>query len=305
MSYSTYDEAFGDLLGDDMLFDPRLPQFTPKRPSGKNPKTLLDNNLKEDLYHEELVEYTILIDSKDRNYQVYPDPYHYEVTFAPLPSYRTIVNGREELQEAIAPVINEDFKHVKYIRLVLAMMPLYDKVCCRDVLEKHEKGVPDEIVKLWTVDKENPTIDNLYTTLTIGSASMAEQNSRSTNDILSNSFAAIYVDELINSTHYKGYSCNGVKVFPQDQLGTLDKMKIDFYDPYGVPMSVKHLDKSILSGTRCTCDASANPGGDASAKSESCFKHNIFHPLNPVFQHHLQFKVGVVRPRITKKSFSR
>ena len=69
-------------------------------------------------------------------------------------------------------------------------------------------------------------------------------------------------------------------------------------DPYGNSLKCPHLDKRIKSNTVCTCDDS--DGDDET----DCFMHNLFHPLNPIFQHHINFKIGVVEPRLSKKIFN-
>ncbi len=80
------------------------------------------------------------------------------------------------------------------------------------------------------------------------------------------------------------------KYFSQDQLAQVNKFKINFMDPYGNPLRCPHLDKTIKSNLECICQ---DEDGD---DDTDCFKHNLFHPLNPIFQHHLHFKIGVWSP---------
>lgn len=215
---------------------------------------------------EYIKEYSVLIDSKDRNYQVYPNPFEYSVQFAPL-----IANNE---YASATPIINNSFKNVKYIKLDRIIMPFYNRT--------HDNG---------TVNTLKPLTNNHYLVLSIGN-NFSNENYYSTNDILSESFATIYFDQKQNMTHYTGLAPNGVKVWPDSSLGEIKRLDIQFMDPYGNVLTCDHLDPSIQSNMICDC---IDPEGD---DDTDCFKHNIYHPLNPLFQHHLYFRVGVVEQSI-------
>jgi hypothetical protein len=69
-------------------------------------------------------------------------------------------------------------------------------------------------------------------------------------------------------------------------------------DPCDNSLKSSHVDKRIQSNLICTCD---NPDCD---DETDCFEHNIYHPLNSIFQHHLHFKIDVVKPRLNKQTFN-
>src|SRR5205085_6009916 len=151
--------------------------------------------------------------------------------------------------------------------------------------------------------KDGPKVDTLcnlteYLYIVLSIAEYTDVNCRSTNEVLSESFATIYFDNATSNTHYSGYSRNGIKIFQPDQLGTITSFKIRFMNPYGEELCVDHFDKSLCSTLACTCDLNAD------MINPQCFRHNLFHPLNPIFQHHLHFRVGIVEPRLNKKVFS-
>lgn len=257
-----------------------------------NRNDLLHNNLYNILLNEEIKEYSIMIDSKDRNYQVFPNPFCYDVTFNPLPTKKEKIGGKTMVYEQPNPVINENFANVRYIILEDIILPFFTKI--KPVKQKCTKN--DEIIETWNINTSKKLTENLYVVLSIGE--YINLNYHSTNDVLDDSFATIYFKDKINDTHYRGFSHNGIKIFRQDQLGKIDKLKISFMDPYGIPLSVDHVNKKILSNLECTCE---NENGDIDT---NCFRHNIFHPLNPIFQHHLHFRVGVVEPRLSKMTFN-
>lgn len=291
-NFGGFRSTFQPLTPTPMLFNGYDPKTMFNNHGFVNRNDLLYNNLNNILLSEEIREYSILIDSKDRNYQVYPDPFSYEVRFAPLPRTREKVGNRVVTYEEPSPIINDNLVNVRYIKLEEAILPLFTKV--RPCKSENEDG---EAVTTWKVDTYKPLTENLYVVLSMGS-DYKDNNYKSTNDVLSESFATIYYDYAINSTHYKGYTSNGIKIFQQDQLAKIDKLKINFMDPYGKPLSIKHVKKSILSNQECTCE---DPEGD---DNTNCFKHNLFHPLNPIFQHHIHLKVGIVEPRLNKITFN-
>lgn len=255
-----------------------------------NPGNLLHNNLNSIILNEEIREYSIMIDSKDRNYQVYTDPFTYEVKFNPLRKTKEIINGETVIFEEPAPTINEKFTNVRYIKLESVILPFYTSI--RNV----EEIIDDESFSSSKVDISKCLTDNLYTILSLGE--YTDTNYKSTNDVLSESFAVIYYDSKISNTHFMGSTKNGLRIFPMDKLATIDKMRISFMDPYGKPLKCKHVNKNIRSNLVCTCE---DPNGD---DNTDCFIHNLFHPLNPIFQHHLHFKIGVIEPRMNKNLFS-
>ena len=251
-----------------------------------NRNDLLHNNMDNILLNEEIKEYSILIDSKDRNYQVYPNPYNYTVIFNPLPKTR-------EYNEDPAPVINNKIENVRYIKLERVIMPLFNKI-------KYNPGKDPETfsdIAIPVIETRKPTTDDLYTVLCLGNE-YNDENSFSTNDVFTESFAVIYFDKKINNTHYIGTCNNGVKYFPQDNLGKISKLKISFVDSHGNPIKCNHVNKNIMSNFECTCK---DPEGDLYT---DCYRHNLHHPLNPIFQHHIHLKIGVVEPRLKKKLFN-
>ena len=258
---------------------------------------LIDNNLYDILLHEEIREYSVLIDSKDRNYQMYPNPFKYDVKFSPAPRSREKVDGKYTTYEDPNPIINEAFTNVRYVVLEDIILPNFTKIYSVPKKKTRENGIVD-IVKDWKVDKSRPLTEYLYVVLNI--AEYNDVNIRSTNDVLSDSFATVYFDEFVSETHYTGTTHNGIKIFQQDQLASITNWKISFSDPYGMPLSCNHVDKKIKSNFECLCDVNGEDEND----NPICFRHNLFHPLNPLFQHHLHFRVGVVEPRLSKMTFS-
>lgn len=259
----------------------------------KNRNDLMHNNLERIILDEQIVEYHIQIDSKDRNPIIYPNPFKYTVTFQPLQNTSEVVNGKRIFQETPNPVIYQKLENVRYIVLENAILPIFNHIRENDKINLQEE-LPDFMyVMLNIAEYQNQT------------------NRFSTNDALSDSFAVIYCDKKINSTHYSTWSNNGIRIFPKDNLVTINKWNISFQDPYGKDLKVYGMHKNCSdTGERCNCEPEdkGDPNDPETWKEEfidsDCAYHNLRHPMNRLFQHHLQFRVGVVEGRLNKKIFS-
>jgi hypothetical protein len=74
------------------------------------PEGLVQNNISKNTYAETLQEYTIIVDSADRDINKYPNPFSYRVFFNP-------VSGSKDAS------ISRKFNYVKYIKLDTGILP--------------------------------------------------------------------------------------------------------------------------------------------------------------------------------------
>lgn len=242
----------------------------------KNPKTLLNNNLDpNNILIENVKEYSIFIDSKDRNHEVFPNPFQYTVTLAPTGNTTEIIKGVRYSNETPAPTINDNILNVKYVRLEQIMLPYFYKT---------SEG---------KLNKNFSLLDNLYFILNI--KELSGENKYATSNTTSKSFAVVYHDHNYNHTHFVGVSKSIGYSFPPDNLGTLNKLSISITDPFGNIYNPDHLDKKIKTCMGCICDEEIN---------DECYFHSLRHPLNPQFQNHIHLKVGIVEPKMNKLIFS-
>jgi hypothetical protein len=77
----------------------------------EKPKTMYDN-IPPVLMNKEVIEYPIIIDSADRDYQLYNNPYNFRVTLNGVNGLRT-------------PYLPRDFENIKFLRLVNCAIPRY------------------------------------------------------------------------------------------------------------------------------------------------------------------------------------
>lgn len=303
---NNYPSAFNPLPN--IPFNGNMPKSGFKNHNFINRNDLLDNNLEQIIIKEDIKEYIVSIDSKDRNYHMYPNPFDFTVTFNPLSFKTEIINGKKVKPETPSPVILGSFEDVRYIKLNTVILPLYTSITavkeeqdlkqCKEIYYLPGKPIPEEKIHHWKVNTDCSLTDYLYTVLFIegDSNNYFQENQYSTNDVLSQGFSTLYYDSKVNETHYWCDFRSGVKIFPPDKLGNINKLRIRLVNPYGEQICCDHLDKKLNSGLVCRCN-------NNNINSE-CFIHNLKHPLNPIFQWHIQLKIGVVSSNINKKNFS-
>jgi len=242
----------------------------------KNQNDIMINNLGVNVLDEHIKEYSILIDSKDRNYKAYPNPFKYKVKFGPLPSKAESVDGKFVVHTDTTPYIYNVYNNIRYIKLETVLLPYFYR-------EKDGK-----------VDPRFALTNHLYNLVHIDEYTDVNQNS--TNDVLMSSFGICYYDYRINETHFAGNPLNAIKIFPPDKLATLKSLSLSITDPNGKVYDPVHLDKSLETGRECLCE-------EDEEYEDECYIHSIKHPLNPIFQNHFHFKIGVVEPNFNKKVF--
>ena len=90
-------------------------QLIPQRPTN-NDGNLAHNNVNSNLLAEMITEYTINVDSADRDLNNYPSPYKFSISLGGAGEYK-------EFKGVPNPRIDMNFKNVKYIKLKYILMP--------------------------------------------------------------------------------------------------------------------------------------------------------------------------------------
>lgn len=225
---------------------------------------LIHNNIAPSVLEENIVEYRINIDSRDRDTTAYKDPFHYKVTFNP-PSGRIIRNaGRirpndTRIEGPPEPHILREFKNIKYVKLDNIILPRFS-----DIVETEEG---------WKVDTSgNMLIDDRFVILSI--KEINNTFTFATNKHTQDSFGLVIPDRSIGTKFYSGIPYYGTKIYKNSNLGNITTLTIDFLDSYGTPIKVNNLDNTITD----TTDAR--------------------HPLNKCFQNHMSLLIGVIESEI-------
>ena len=98
-----------------------------QNPDYRNGDNMMHNNIKKELLKEVVQEYQLFIDSKDRDKDVYTNPFSFILTFSPQGDsmeknslgVNTLIKGDPR------PHISIDFKNVKYLRIDNLILPQY------------------------------------------------------------------------------------------------------------------------------------------------------------------------------------
>lgn len=195
-----------------------------------NQHNTLHNNLSENLLYEGIQEYTININSNDRNLKVYPNPFKFVVTFGGSSDGYVKKNLSHKVSEeyfkgSVNPIINKNFMNVKYVIINYLILPnMLDIKLFDDGKRYNYSHYPYLIVKV-------PEL----------------QSSRvfSTNSIISNDGFIFYPDQKVgeNSTLWLSYAS---KVTSRTtDLSNLSRLSFEILDPTGKLLRMTYEDEDV------------------------------------------------------------
>jgi hypothetical protein len=202
-------------------FNQAFNQNTPiiEKQNFKNQNNVIHNNLHENLISEFSVDYTVDIDSKDRDISVYPDPFKYNVMFSPV-------------KETPAPYINRAMKNIKYIRIDNVILPKYYGI------------VYDSGTSSWIMDTSKDLSQDRYVIMKI--KNLDSQYNLSTNSIVETNGIKLIPDTIMTGSNFyyavPGNAKNIIKTYNMSLLGNLDRLYIEFYSSSGNLLKYNNLD---------------------------------------------------------------
>lgn len=215
----------------------------------RNQGNVLHDNLKDDLLHENIIEYTINIDSFDRNISSYPDPFHFVCTFGAIAGgmiqreeyidYSHKEKGTQIISEKMPgtsmPYIRRKFSNVKYIKLECASLPLYSNI------------VYDAGTLSWIFDTSSTLTKDRFVVLKI--KELDSHKVHSTGPV-TDGYGFILVPDTIptGSNYFTAVPPNitsKIFIFKDSHLGNLERLTIDFTDSFGTPLKYSNLDSNV------------------------------------------------------------
>lgn len=213
-----------------------------------NKNNVIHNNIGDSVLDEHVVEYRILLDSMDRDIKYYPNPFSYVVKFAPTSAsvfqHEEYINPKKKdlgtktvttrFEGAPNPVINREFKNVKYIKLENIILPQY----CQIQKNKHGNYEFDPyshlmserfvqlVIKEINCERVYATFDDVtrYDSL------------NDKNYTPSRPFAIVIPDKTLGCNYYSGTPYYGSKIFKNSLLGNIGQMSIQLCDSEGIPL---------------------------------------------------------------------
>ena len=234
-------------------------------PSFQNQNDIWYNNLGQNILDHTIKEYSLIIDSTDRDYVRYPNPFYYKIILKPIFDIKGLdVDGNEIPMRG---VINRDFKNIKYIKLDTIVLPKKYKI------SENDEGEPELTGDL---------SDERFTILTIDE--IQHNNEFSTNKPTTDSFSVLYRGVVLQSNFYYAYPRTSIRIYDKSELANLRSVTIRILDSRGRQLSPGNLDKKAKNN--CSCHDEDDP--------ECPVCTNVRHPLHPDLQNHVFLKVGVV-----------
>jgi len=258
-----------------------------------NKNNILHNNIAENVLDEHIVEYRINIDSLDRDIKVNPDPFSFTVRFNGASDgiirSEVIRNGEYKIENKFAagaprPVINKEFRNIKYIKLDSIILPQFSNIIETENSEfrfdPNSYLIDDRFIilgidELTDCNRNYSTSDNNY--------HVDYTNGKKVNPPVP--FGLIFPDSKLGNIYYTGTPYNAGKIYKSSLLGNIDRLSIKLYDSCGIPLKYNNL-------------FSFNEIIEANKKDEPVCLSDIRHPLNKKIQVHLSFIIGVVESQI-------
>ena len=219
-----------------------------KKTDFRNRDNVIHNNLAHNLLSENLFDYVIDIDSKDRDIATYPNPFKYNVIFAPVTKG---IDRREEWIDPnnkslgkhivattyignTSPYIDRSFKNVKYIQIDNVILPKYYGI------------IFDVGSGQWIMDPTKNLLNDRFVVMKI--TNISSKQNLSTNQIMNSSGIKLVPDTtLFGGNFYKAIPANNnrtIKIYNDSNLGNLDRLYIEFYNSVGEKLQYNNLDST-------------------------------------------------------------
>lgn len=213
----------------------------------RNKNTLLHNNVNENLLLEQIIEYNLNIDSKDRSLVAYPNPFDFTVTFGghgsvvenktvlkktPL-SLGAVNESKYESKKIVyegtpGPVINKRFKNVKYLRLDYVILPKTNIIKKNDGSLVSSEYLDDCISE---DDKDKLTYKYKYLILRINE--IRSDKILGTNKNLENDIFILYPDKLMGKNHIMWLPTSGSRNYKNSDLENITRLTFEILTPKG------------------------------------------------------------------------
>jgi len=184
-----------------------------ERPNFKNKNNVIHNNIGESVYSDHITEYTIHIDSVDRDATMYVNQFKFNVHF----------------DDVTKPNISRRFSNIKYIRLENVILPAIYKI---DTLMSDPSGTNVDASGNVISSDPNYIMEN-QRYLLLKMRELSNDRVYSTGNIVKSDTIKIYFDVKLNN-YYNSWTTNQNSfVFTNGNLGNVKRLSFELYDSYG------------------------------------------------------------------------
>jgi len=192
----------------------------------ENSHQLVHNNLESNLFNESYIDYTIHVDSNDRNTTVYPNPYNFVLNFGGAgPSRNKFYNSAGNLQTVDFngvpdPIIDRKFRNVKTVILDKIFFPKYIGF---DLSGTNYLG--------------DVTLASRYRYVIVRIKELDNNRMYSTNNYVRDDSFVMYNDKTLGDANVGVWIASPYKrTYLKSALKNIDKFTIEIVDPQGNPI---------------------------------------------------------------------
>ena len=196
----------------------------------ENSNQLVHNNVESNLLNENYIDYTIHVDSGDRNTSVFPNPYSFVLNFGGAgPSRNKFYNSAGTLQTvdfngAPDPIIDRKFRNVKTIILDKIFFPKYIG------FQRLGSGPSYDY-------SGNVTLASRYRYVIVRIQELDNNRMYSTNNYVRDDSFVMYNDKTLGEAGVGVWIASPYKrTYLRSALKNIDKFTIDIVDPKGEPI---------------------------------------------------------------------
>jgi len=196
----------------------------------ENSNQLVHNNLESNLFDESYIDYTIHVDSTDRNTTIFPSPYNFVLNFGGSgPSRNKFYNSAGTLQTVDFngvpdPIIDRKFRNVKTVILDKIFFPKY-------IGFQRTGAGPDYDYS------GNVTLASRYRYVIVRIKELDNNRMYSTNNYVRDDSFVMYNDKTLGDTGIGIWIASPYKrTYLKSALKNIDKFTIEIVDPQGNPI---------------------------------------------------------------------
>ena len=221
-----------------------------------NSGNVMHNNIGEKTLNEYITEYTIHIDSYNRDFGTYPNPFKFNVVFGGAGSgvERKFKPSGEFVETSYVgqpnPKISRKFRNVKYIKLNHIILPKTNYVTVETL---------DEGTVYHLADPSNDLISNHKYLILKMSQAKSTSKVLSTNDYITDECFILYPDKIMGLNHYMWLPTNTSRVFPNSSLANIDKLDFEILDEDGNTLFVINTTDDTRFNTKTVLDTLTDP----------------------------------------------
>lgn len=235
-----------------------------EKPNYVNHNGFIHNNVGDYVLGEQIMEYRLLIDSRDRNIKTYPNPFSFTVKFNQEGTasmdyqVRAESNCRADKYKSSTvagppgPLINTVFRNVKYIKLENVIIPQSDIIKKSEETGEYVFGQRNVLTdRFITLVIKELNLDFIYST----SDNVTRYNREGHPYTPPLPFALILPDKILGQDYYSGTPYYGSKTFYNSALGNISQLTIQFYNSCGELLKFEDLfDCEDLQNYECKYD---------------------------------------------------